>query len=132
MGTKNNPASFDCYANAEPDEPMFILLARDPMAPILVKLWANLRAERKPEDSEQCYEAYECAVAMENWRKENRSKSQFVTNVRSCQRCGKDHNAMPFTPLSNPVDDWTYFGVCSQTQQPVMLKVKEVSDANQS
>lgn len=29
MGTKNNPGAFDCYANAEPDEPMFVLLARD-------------------------------------------------------------------------------------------------------
>lgn len=30
MGTKSNPTQFDCYANALPDEPMFILLARDP------------------------------------------------------------------------------------------------------
>lgn len=29
MGTKNNPGEFDCYANAAPDEPMFILLGRD-------------------------------------------------------------------------------------------------------
>ena len=28
----------------DPDEPMFVLLARDPLAPILVDLWASLRA----------------------------------------------------------------------------------------
>lgn len=43
MGTKNNPGNFDCYTNAEPDEPMFILLGRDPLAPALVKIWAAMR-----------------------------------------------------------------------------------------
>ena len=28
MGTKNNPGRFDCYGNAEPDEPIFVLLGR--------------------------------------------------------------------------------------------------------
>ena len=44
MGTKNNPGDFDCYTNAEPDEPMFILLARDPLAPFLVALWVYFRS----------------------------------------------------------------------------------------
>lgn len=38
MGTKNNPGTFDCYANAAPDEPMFVLLGRDKHAPLLVRL----------------------------------------------------------------------------------------------
>jgi hypothetical protein len=29
MGTKNQPGKFDtCYANADPDEPMFVLLGK--------------------------------------------------------------------------------------------------------
>lgn len=43
MGTKSNPGAFDCYANAEPDEPMFILLGRDRHAPTLVWLWSMMR-----------------------------------------------------------------------------------------
>ena len=43
MGTKNNPGKFDCYEAAAPDEPMFILLARDPVAPYLVRIWASIR-----------------------------------------------------------------------------------------
>lgn len=43
MGTKNNPGKFDCYANAKPDEPLFVLLARDPLAPFLVSMWAAIR-----------------------------------------------------------------------------------------
>ena len=72
MGTKNNPGHFDCYANAEPDEPMFILLARDPDAPTLVELWANIR-ERIGEDPAKTLEARFCAENMRNWRTENRS-----------------------------------------------------------
>lgn len=41
MGTKLNPGNFDCYENAKPDEPMFILLARDAGAPALVEKWAQ-------------------------------------------------------------------------------------------
>ena len=41
MGTKNNPGTFDCYANAEGDEPMFVLLGRDKHAPTLVWLWPH-------------------------------------------------------------------------------------------
>lgn len=44
VGTKLKPGKFDCYANALPDEPMFVLLARDRTAPALTKLWAYVRS----------------------------------------------------------------------------------------
>lgn len=43
MGTKEHPGRFDCYETAKPDEPMFVLLARDPLADRLVELWAEIR-----------------------------------------------------------------------------------------
>lgn len=43
MGSKRNPGEFDCYAAAAPDEGMFILLARDRLGPLLVRIWALLR-----------------------------------------------------------------------------------------
>ena len=43
MGTKNDPGAFDCYESAAPDEPLFILLARDPLAPFLVSIWSSIR-----------------------------------------------------------------------------------------
>ncbi len=63
MGTKNQPGEFDCYANAEPDEPLFILLGRDKHAPTLVWLWAALR-ELDGERPEVVKESRECAVKM--------------------------------------------------------------------
>lgn len=71
MGTKNKPGHFDCYTNAAPDEPMFILLARDQGAPSLVRLWAE-RRQANGEDPAKVKEAFDCADAMEAWRKANR------------------------------------------------------------
>ena len=67
MGTKNNPGAYDCYANAEPDEPMFVLLARDKHAPTLVWLWATLR-ELDQEKPEKVLEARQCVVDMLAWQ----------------------------------------------------------------
>lgn len=64
MGTKNDPGKFDCYANAEPDEPMFILLGRDPMAGALVREWARWR-EATGEDLKKVEEARACARLMD-------------------------------------------------------------------
>lgn len=66
MGTKNNPGDHDCYERADPDEPMFVLLGRDPAAPHLVRWWAQMR-EREGADPEQLAEARRCADAMEQW-----------------------------------------------------------------
>lgn len=92
MGTKNKPGKFDCYANAEPDEPMFVLLARDQMAGFLTSIWSKVRAgdveaasavftrmlrEVGPRymqepDMPKSGEAIECAMAMFEWRRKNR------------------------------------------------------------
>ncbi len=69
MGTKANPSQFDCYANAEPDEPMFILLARDPAAPALVESWADRRERDGKTSPEKIAEARACAQAMRRWKK---------------------------------------------------------------
>ena len=77
MGNKNEPGKFDCYANALPDEPMFILLARDELAPDLVDAWASGRiyaiaTGKKPQsDMAMVEEAQECAKAMRLWCKQH-------------------------------------------------------------
>ena len=66
MGTKNDPGAFDYYANAEADEPMFVLLGRDKHAPTIVWLWATLR-ELDGEDQAKVKEARECCIGMMEW-----------------------------------------------------------------
>ncbi len=75
MATKNKPGKFDCYANAEPDEPMFILLGRDRHAPSVVRQWADMR-EIEGEDPAKVAEARQCAEAMEDFREERRRRHE--------------------------------------------------------
>lgn len=81
MGTKANPGQYDCYASLEPDEPYFLLAARDPMAPALVRNWAMMRQQQveqgiKPsEDMAKAVEARQCAAQMEIWRSNKLTES---------------------------------------------------------
>jgi hypothetical protein len=58
---------------------MFILLARDPMAPVLVNVWADLRrfaveqGQKPSSDLAKVLEAKGCAEAMEIWRAKRRA-----------------------------------------------------------
>lgn len=88
MGTKNNPGDFDCYANAEPDEPMFILLGRDAHAHTAVRKWADdreamVKAGMKPmEDMRMVWEARECADAMEQFHIQRAAKKRLEEKLR--------------------------------------------------
>jgi hypothetical protein len=82
MGTKNNPNPNDCYAKAEPDEPMFVLLARDQHAPQLVELWAARRAS-EGEDPAKVEEALKCAKTMRKYRYERKGAPM-------CEYCAED------------------------------------------
>jgi hypothetical protein len=80
MGTKEKPGQFDCYELALPDEPMFILLARDPSAPATVEAWALRRlgmirnGQASLDDAAKATEAFVCANQMRNWRQNNNGK----------------------------------------------------------
>ena len=77
MGTITKPGDFDCYHNALPDEPMFVLLARDPDFHRLVWEWSERRmfdigcGERPEADKFMVAEARYCAIAGAEWRKNN-------------------------------------------------------------
>jgi hypothetical protein len=95
MGTKNNPGRFDCYGNAHPDEPMFILLGRDQHAHSAVLKWADDREHLinvgvKPEsDRPMVTEARQCADAMLAYRRriQNNAAPRFAETW--CSQCGK-------------------------------------------
>lgn len=83
MGTKLEPDGY--YERAEPDEPMFILLARDASAPALVELWAAER-ERHGEHAAVVAEARECAERMRVWRDHNRTDRKPRTALEDAYR----------------------------------------------
>lgn len=85
MGSKLQPGDFDCYGAALPDEPMFVLLARDRSAPAMLRSWSDTRrkqvlakhdagditADEMEGDLRKCSEADACADGMTVWRKRN-------------------------------------------------------------
>lgn len=92
MVSKINPGLGNYYRRALPDEPMFIILGRDPSAPKMLVQWADERrrdimkelvdnADKLEDDAEffkdrrrelqQCTEADELAGRMVAWRKQN-------------------------------------------------------------
>lgn len=79
MGTKNNPGNYDCYENADPDEPLFILLGRDPLAASLVEVWAFCQASIG-ETPEKIEEAQQCAQNMRSWLNKLGKTEQDVRN----------------------------------------------------
>lgn len=85
MGTKNEPGAYDCYANALADEPLFVLLARDPDAPALLELWAAMREVRVNEgrsprsDLFMLNEARRCAENRRQWRHDNGGRWRKAT-----------------------------------------------------
>lgn len=94
MGTKTNPGAFDCYANAAPDEPMFVLLGRDKHAAVLVNLWAYMR-HADGETPEKVTEAVMCADAMVDYRARLKPgeipagvKTAIEALVRLAEACG--------------------------------------------
>lgn len=71
MSTKLRPGKYDCYANLKDDEPYFVLMGRDKHAPMLVRLWYEMR-KLDGEDLDKLVDAWLCSDAMETWRKINR------------------------------------------------------------
>lgn len=92
MGTKNNPGKYDCYANAHPDEPMFVLLGRDPEAPALVEEWAAKRFALEGR-TPKVLEARACAGAMREWQKRGTNNVRVMVN-------GTWKEVHPATPLT--------------------------------
>lgn len=57
----------------------------------------------------------------------DKGKETMQVNVHGCARCGVDHEMLRFLPLRNAPDEWQWFALCPNTQQPVMLKVDDDS-----
>lgn len=67
MSTKANPSPNDCYLKAEPEEPLFTLLGRDPTAPFVVIFWAKMRTLAGLSTPEHVAEAMATSEELRDW-----------------------------------------------------------------
>ena len=72
--TKTTPSIFRCYEAALPDEPMFVILGRDPAGPATIDFWANQRIKMgkvsTDDDRERIRAAVDEAKDFQQWRDE--------------------------------------------------------------
>lgn len=90
MGTKNNPSPHDCISKAEPDEPHFTLLGRDPCASMLVTMWIKMRSLMGGTEPEVLAEAMQCAESLAAWSA-NLGKDRKLGAARAAMQaiCGE-------------------------------------------
>lgn len=84
MSTKQHPGPYDCYAKLAEDEPYFLLRAKDPDAPFLVRLWLTIR-RRKYGDYPKLHEAALCAETMEAWQRAHPEAQPTVPDQATVQ-----------------------------------------------
>ncbi len=48
-------------------------------------------------------------------------KPYIAEDVESCPRCGGEHVAMLFFPLSNPANGLAWWGFCEEKHEPLLL-----------
>lgn len=88
MGTKTNPGRYDCYAALQPDEPHFVLMARDKHFARVVGFWALLRMQEIAEgrdpmaEVDKVHEALEVAREGADWRTAKLAEPALPTGER--------------------------------------------------
>jgi len=88
MGTKAEPSLFDAYDKAEPNEPIFVLLGRDPQAPDIVLDWAFRRersirrGDHPMSDMAKVQEARALAGEMRTVARSRRASAATATTLR--------------------------------------------------
>jgi hypothetical protein len=106
MGTKNNPGAFDCYKAAELDEPMFVLLGRDPSAAPLVRLWAALREmQDEVKNPSKVEEAKKVANELEAWAKKKGKRKEVEAACKDLLDLMIDGDDMDLLLEGDPEDD---------------------------
>ena len=59
--------SNSCLNKADADEPLFVLRANDPIAPMVVRIWASLSSQMGAHDRDKTCNAFHAAQDMEAW-----------------------------------------------------------------
>lgn len=78
MGIKANPEKHYCK-EAESGEPAFVLRANDPLAPALVREWADRKRRNLRPDAEEIVDAQKLAFAMEEWKNKKPTTEELKT-----------------------------------------------------
>lgn len=113
MGTRRNPGNYNCYANADPHEPMFTLLGRDKFGASLVRLWVAARQAISGGSRAETEKLLEAGVVSSDMQKWCQSKKGF------------SHEVLEWLPFDILAQELTRRGI----PLPVVMGVPVVRDA---
>ena len=117
MPTKQNPGLFDCYKAALPDEPIFVILGRDPAGPATLDFWASQRIKLGKtvgdDDKNRIKAAIDEAKEMQDWRTRMLDASvegipPWRLPVHFIGEAEIEHPDMPSREQYVPVEDAAY------------------------
>jgi hypothetical protein len=74
-----------CLGKAADDEPLFILRAHDPAAPLAVRIWCNIARFLACHEAEKIADAEGLAMRMQTWRISRGLTALFQTGPRLAQ-----------------------------------------------
>ena len=134
MGTKNEPGDFDCYSKAENDEPIFVLLARDRLAPNVVRKWATQYEMSKggvltSEQVVKLNEALDCANAMDEWYRQNRPIPPDKIEFRGIDALTKKEATETLKFLDGLVKNWPLDSVVTPEADAVRRFINRLQNA---
>ena len=60
-------------------------------------------------------------------------KKTVTVDLRSCARCGANHEQIVFTSFKQPIEDsdgtiWNYWGICPFNDEPILLRIGETEN----
>lgn len=102
---------YSCLNQSYPDEPIFVLRARDPLAATTVRAWAEAakgsRLQRPVHEAEKIQAALMCADTMDNWRNSAANPKQDYDLWRQfgwCPECA--HGNWDHEDGCTKVEEW--------------------------
>lgn len=50
-----------------------------------------------------------------------------LMTINGCARCGENHQDIPFHILLRPMGEWTHWGSCPNTKEPILLRIVDTT-----
>jgi hypothetical protein len=136
MWSKSKPGPFDRYAEAAPEEPVFVLLGRDPVSTFLVSLWIGVHGVMGGNSPAEALDAAQCSLALEQWARAhggdvNRALQGFLHVLRNTQFAEFASYGMPCVKCDNS-GVWIRQGAAVSNEPCPVCSRTAASNANAS
>lgn len=103
----------------------------------LLDYWLDIELQEMLDNDDSHLAGFtrEQSVALVKEEIEARNKQRFIVRrkverrkVYGCARCGGHHEQIEFMAFTNPPHQWTHWGVCPSTLEPILWRMEQTHD----